>query len=251
VWIERDDFAEVPPKGFFRLFPGNKVRLKYGMVIECTGCEKDAEGASPRCWPRVVPDTKSGTPGADAVKVKGTITWVGAHDALPAEVRLYDRLFTETSPRPAAATSARRAEPAQPAVVQGWLEPSLAGWQPSTRLQFERHGYFVADRKTTARRAGVQPHHRAEGQVLDVDLAGRLQPRRGDEIRVLNGRADWPRIKLRWTLSAGDRTLKSGEDDLSDMAYLQTFSGLDRSLSLPYEGRMLERWFAERVAGAR
>ena len=88
-------------------------------------------------------------------------------------------------------------------------------------------------------------------EVLDVDLAGRLQPRRGDEIRVLNGRADWPRIKLRWTLSAGDRTLKSGEDDLADMAYLQTFGGLDRSLSLPYEGRMLERWFAERVAGVR
>lgn len=88
-------------------------------------------------------------------------------------------------------------------------------------------------------------------EVLDVDLAGRLQPRRGDEIRVLNGRADWPRIKLRWTLSAGDRTLKSGEDDLADMAYLQTFGGLDRSLSLPYEGRMLERWFAERVTGAR
>lgn len=88
-------------------------------------------------------------------------------------------------------------------------------------------------------------------EVLDVDLAGRLQPRRGDEIRVLNGRADWPRIKLRWTLGAGDRTLKSGEDDLADMAYLQTFGGLDRSLSLPYEGRMLERWFTERFGGSR
>lgn len=88
-------------------------------------------------------------------------------------------------------------------------------------------------------------------EVLDVDLAGRLQPRRGDEIRVLNGRADWPRIKLRWTLGAGDRTLKSGEDDLADMTYLQTFGGLDRSLSLPYEGRMLERWFTERIGGSR
>ena len=88
-------------------------------------------------------------------------------------------------------------------------------------------------------------------EVLDVDLAGRLQPRRGDEIRVLNGRADWPRIKLRWTLSAGDRTLKSGEDDLADMAYLPTFGGPDRSLSLPYEGRMPERWFAARIGGSR
>ena len=80
LFIERDDFAEVPPKGFFRLFPGNKVRLKYGMVVECTGCEKDASGRVTAVLATVVPDTKSGTPGADAVKVKGTITWVGAHE---------------------------------------------------------------------------------------------------------------------------------------------------------------------------
>src|SRR5437763_3131676 len=95
VWIERDDFAQEPPKGFFRLFPGNKVRLKYGYVVECTGCEKDASGQVVNVLAKVVPDTKSGTPGADAVKVKGTITWLGGHDALAAEVRLYDRLFTE------------------------------------------------------------------------------------------------------------------------------------------------------------
>ena len=105
VWIERDDFAEVPAKGFFRLFPprtgedgaqlaGNKVRLKYGMVVECTGCEKDADGRVTSVLASVIPDTKSGTPGADAVKVKGTITWVGQHDAVPATINLYDRLFT-------------------------------------------------------------------------------------------------------------------------------------------------------------
>ena len=76
VWIERDDFAEQPPKGFFRLFPGNKVRLKYGYVVECTGAQKDAAGNVTAVLATVVPDTKSGTAGADALKVKGVISWV-------------------------------------------------------------------------------------------------------------------------------------------------------------------------------
>ena len=157
LWIERDDFAEVPTKGFFRLFPpktlpdgsvvpGNKVRLKYGVVVECTGCEKDASGAVATVLARVVPDTKSGTPGADAVKVKGTITWVGAHEALPAELRLYDRLFTEEQPDAAGRDFLSVLNPDSKRVVQGWLEPSLADAKPDDKLQFERHGYFVADR---------------------------------------------------------------------------------------------------------
>ncbi len=146
VWIERDDFAEVPAKGFFRLFPGNKVRLKYGMVIECTGCEKDASGAVTAVLATVVPDTKSGTPGADAVKVKGTITWVGVHDALPAELRLYDRLFTEPQPDVGGRDFLSVLNPASKRVVTGYLEPSLAGAAPDDKFQFERHGYFVADR---------------------------------------------------------------------------------------------------------
>jgi len=76
VWIEREDFEEVPPKGYKRLFPGNKVRLKGGYVIECTGCTKDADGKVTEVQATVVPDTKSGTPGADSVKVKAAITWV-------------------------------------------------------------------------------------------------------------------------------------------------------------------------------
>lgn len=147
VWIERDDFAEVPPKGFFRLFPGNKVRLKYGVVVECTGCEKDAGGQVTAVLATVVPDTRSGTPGADAVKVKGTITWVGAHDAVPATVVLYDRLFTEPQPDAGGRDFKEALNPASKRVVQAWLEPSLARVEPETRLQFERHGYFVADRK--------------------------------------------------------------------------------------------------------
>ncbi|WP_164963238.1 glutamine--tRNA ligase/YqeY domain fusion protein [Rubrivivax sp. JA1026] len=146
VWIEREDFAETPPKGFFRLFPGNKVRLKYGVVVECTGCEKDADGQVTAVLAKVVPDTKSGTPGADAIKVKGTITWVGRHDAVAATVNLYDRLFTEAQPDAAGRDFREVLNPDSKRVVQAWLEPSLASVAAETRLQFERHGYFVADR---------------------------------------------------------------------------------------------------------
>ncbi|MDP9044378.1 MAG: glutamine--tRNA ligase/YqeY domain fusion protein [Pseudomonadota bacterium] len=157
VWIERDDFAEVPPKGFFRLFPGQKVRLKYGMVVECTGCEKDASGAITAVTATVVPDTKSGTPGADAIKVKGTITWLGIHDALRAELRLYDRLFTEAQPDAGGKDFKAALNPTSKQVVQGYIEASLAQAQPDDKFQFERHGYFVADRVD----------HRADRPVLN------------------------------------------------------------------------------------
>lgn len=147
VWIERDDFAEVPPKGFFRLFPGNKVRLKYGYVIECTGFEKSDTGEVTAVLATVVPDTKSGTPGADAVKVKGVITWVGVHDAIEAEMRLYDRLFTDANPDAGGQDFMAVLNPNSKKVVTGYLEPSLANAKPDDKFQFERHGYFVADRK--------------------------------------------------------------------------------------------------------
>jgi glutaminyl-tRNA synthetase len=150
VWIERDDFAEAPPKGFFRLFPGNRVRLKYGVIVECTGCEKDAAGQVTAVLATVLPDTKSGTPGADAVKVKGTITWVGAADAVSAEVRLYDRLFTEAQPDAGGRDFLSVLNPQSKRVVTGYVEPSLARAAPDAKVQIERHGYFVADAKAHA-----------------------------------------------------------------------------------------------------
>jgi glutaminyl-tRNA synthetase len=146
VWIERDDFAEVPAKGFFRLFPGNKVRLKYGMVVECTGCEKNAQGEVTAVLATVVPDTKSGTPGADAVKVKGTITWVSVHDGLPASFRLFDRLFSEAQPDAGGRDPQSVLNPNSLREAAGFVEPSLAGAAAEQRWQFERHGYFVSDR---------------------------------------------------------------------------------------------------------
>ncbi len=161
VWIERDDFAEQPAKGFFRLFPGNKVRLKYGYVIECSGCETDAEGQVTAVLATVVPDTKSGTPGADAVKVKGTITWVGVHEAVPAELRLYDRLFTEAQPDAGGRDFLTVLNPASKRVVSGYVEPSLAAVAADAKLQIERHGYFVADAKS--HRAGRPVFNRIAG----------------------------------------------------------------------------------------
>ena len=146
VWIERSDFEETPPKGFFRLFPGNRVRLKYGHVVECTGCSKDPDGSVTQVHARVLPDTKSGTPGSDAVKVKGVITWVAVADGLPAEVRLYDRLFTEPQPDAGGRDFLASLNPLSLRVTQAMLEPTLATARADDKFQFERHGYFVADR---------------------------------------------------------------------------------------------------------
>ena len=94
----------------------------------------------------LVPDTKSGTPGSDAVKVKGVITWVAVADGLPAEVRLYDRLFTEPQPDAGGKDFLASLNPSSLHVVRAVLEPTLANAQPEDKFQFERHGYFVADR---------------------------------------------------------------------------------------------------------
>ena len=147
VWIERTDYEETPPKGFFRLFPGNKVRLKYGYVIECLGATKDETGRASVVRANLIKDTKSGTPGADSVKVKGVITWVGVADGQPAEVRLYDRLFTEEQPDAGGRDFLTVLNPNSLTTVQAIVEPSLAKAAPEDRFQFERHGFFVADRR--------------------------------------------------------------------------------------------------------
>ncbi len=146
VWIERDDFAEVPPKGYKRLYPGNKVRLKGGYVIECTGCTKDANGLITEVLATVIPDTKSGTPGSATVKASAAITWVGVNDGLQAEVRLYDRLFTDAQPDAGGKDFLAALNPDSLKVVTAYVEPSLANVPAVAHFQFERHGYFVTDR---------------------------------------------------------------------------------------------------------
>ncbi|MCT9070886.1 glutamine--tRNA ligase/YqeY domain fusion protein [Cupriavidus gilardii] len=146
LWIEREDFSENPPKGYFRLFPGNKVRLRYGYVIECTGVDKDADGNVVAVHANYLPDTKSGTPGADSVKVKGNIHWVSAQHALQAEVRLYDRLFNDPHPDAGGKNFLDALNADSKRVVTAYLEPGLREARAEDRFQFERHGYFVADR---------------------------------------------------------------------------------------------------------
>jgi glutaminyl-tRNA synthetase len=148
LWIEHDDFAEVPPPKFHRLKPGGEVRLRYGYIIKCEQVVKDDAGQVTEVHCTYDPDTRSGLPGADR-KVKGTIHWVSAAHAGTAQVRLYDRLFTV--PRPDAHADGREyhefLNPASLEVLTDCrIEQSLLTTAPGSTCQFERLGYFVADR---------------------------------------------------------------------------------------------------------
>jgi len=146
VWVEREDYEDVPPKGYKRLFPGNKVRLKGGYVIECTGARRDASGTITEVLATLIPDTKSGTPGSNSVKASAAITWVGVADGVQAEVRMYDRLFLDPQPDAGGKDFLENLNPDSLKVVTAYVEPSLAAAQPDQKFQFERFGYFVADR---------------------------------------------------------------------------------------------------------
>ena len=146
LWIEREDYQETPPKGYFRLFPGNQVRLRYGFVVKCKGAERDAAGNVRAVHCDYFPDSKSGTPGSDSYKVKGNIHWVCAKNAYRAEVRLYDRLFKVPHPGAGERSFLDDLNPESRNIITAYLEPSLREAKPEDRFQFERHGYFVADR---------------------------------------------------------------------------------------------------------
>ncbi|MBL0353041.1 MAG: glutamine--tRNA ligase/YqeY domain fusion protein [Dechloromonas sp.] len=153
LWIEGEDFMEVPSKGFRRLYPGNMVRLRYGYVVECTGCDKDANGKTVAVHCNYLPETKSGTLGADSVKVKGNLHWVSVAHACPAEVRLFDRLFSVPAPGARREGDAPELErdflddlnPESRQTITAQLEPCMRDTRPDERFQFERHGYFVVD----------------------------------------------------------------------------------------------------------
>jgi glutaminyl-tRNA synthetase len=146
LWIEREDFMEVPSKGYFRLFPGNTVRLRYGFVIKCLGSDKDAAGNVIAVHCEYMPDSKSGTPGSDNYKVKGNIHWLSARHAYEAEIRLYDRLFAVPNPGAGGRDFLDDINPHAKRVIRAPLEPAVQNAAAEERFQFERHGYFVADR---------------------------------------------------------------------------------------------------------
>ena len=147
LFIERADFMEDPPKKFFRLGPGREVRLRYAYFITCQSVEKDAEGNITRLICTYDPETRGGQ-APDGRKVKGTMHWVSAEHAVDAEVRLYDRLFTESEPE-AAGDFLECLNPDSLKVVTGKLEPSLADLPLGESVQFERLGYFTPDAKDT------------------------------------------------------------------------------------------------------
>jgi glutaminyl-tRNA synthetase len=146
IWIEADDFSENPPEGFHRLKPGGEVRLRYSYVMRCDEVVKDAAGNVTALRCSIDPDTLGKNPVGR--KVKGVIHWVSCEHALPAEIRLYDRLFTVAEPdadKEKSFLDFLNSESLE--VVQGWVEPSVKDAAPETRYQFERLGYFCADRR--------------------------------------------------------------------------------------------------------
>ena len=150
LWIERDDYMDQPSKGYHRLYPGNMVRLRHAYVIKCLGAEHDAQGRVTAVHCEYLPDSRSGTEGADRYKVKGNLHWVAVGHAVAAEVRLYDRLFARAHPGAKEDGEERDyladLNPDSKRVITAYLEPALRAAQAEEHFQFERHGYFVADR---------------------------------------------------------------------------------------------------------
>ena len=156
VWIEREDFAEVPPKGFKRLVPGGEVRLRGVGIVRCDEVIKDASGNVSELRCTLDPGSRHGMQGANR-KIKGTIHWVSAKHAVEAEVRLYDRLFNVPDPEDDSdgKTWLDHLSPHSRRSVRGYLEPSLRDAEPEQHFQFERIGYFVTDRHDHSRERPV------------------------------------------------------------------------------------------------
>ena len=147
LWIEREDFEEIPPPGFKRLTVGGDVRLRGAGILRCDETVKDADGRIVELHCTLDPESRPGMEGANR-KVKGTIHWVGATHAVPAQIRLYDRLFTVPNPDTDddGRTYRDYLNPDSRKVVTGYVEPAAADCAPEQGFQFERLGYFVADR---------------------------------------------------------------------------------------------------------
>ena len=165
LYIDRKDFEEEPPKGFKRLIPGGEVRLRHAYVIKCDEVIKDENGEVVELKCSIDPETLGKNP--EGRKVKGVIHWVSATKGVPAEVRIYDRLFMESDPEVGDDFLANL-NPESLKVVQAVIEPALAQAQPEDRFQFEREGYFVAD----------QYDHSSEKPVFNriLDLKDSFKP---------------------------------------------------------------------------
>jgi glutaminyl-tRNA synthetase len=157
LWIEADDFMENAPADYFRLAlgkdgedgrqAGNPVRLRYAYVIRATSVEKDAAGSITAVHAEYLPETKSGSPGQNSVKTKTAIHWLPVAASIPAEVRVFERLFADPHPDAGEGNFLDLLNPNSKQVLKAVVEPSLANAKPDDKFQFERNGYFVADLK--------------------------------------------------------------------------------------------------------
>ena len=148
ILIERDDFMENPPKKYFRLSPGNKVRLKSAYIIQCDEVVKDGDGKVLELRCSYIPESRSGSD-TSGIKVQGTLHWVNAADAIEVEVREYDRLFRVEDPTDEEGDFKEYLNPDSLKVVKGFAEPSLKEIKPTDRFQFLRKGYYTLDRDST------------------------------------------------------------------------------------------------------
>ena len=163
VYLERDDFKEDPPspKKWFRLGPDREVRLKYAYIIKCVDYEKDADGNITKLLCEYDPQTRSGQD-TSGKKVKGTLSWVSAAQAIPAELRLYDRLFQTENMNLVEDDFTNHLNPDSLKVIEGaLLEPSLATAEAGDQFQFERQGYFIADAEST-------PNHKVFNRTVTL-----------------------------------------------------------------------------------
>ena len=150
LWIEQDDFMEDAPKKYFRLTPGSEVRLKSAYIVKCTGCKKDEEGNVVEVYCEYDPESKSGMPGSDR-KVKGTLHWLSCAHCVPAEVRLYDRLFSVENPSIDERDFRELLNPDSLKVLTNcYVEKFAATMKPLDYLQFQRTGYFTMDQDSTS-----------------------------------------------------------------------------------------------------
>lgn len=154
LYIEREDFMEEPPRKYFRMFPGNEVRLMNAYFVTCTGCEKDEAGNVTTVHCTYDPASRGGN-SPDGRKVKGTIHWVAARSAIPAQIRLYENLIDEQKADEQGSIYDENGElylnPDSLTVRQGYLEPAFAGAQAYQRFQFVRQGFFCVDPKDSTR----------------------------------------------------------------------------------------------------
>jgi glutaminyl-tRNA synthetase len=149
LYIEQDDFRESPPPKYHRLYPGNEVRLRYAYLVRCTHAIKNANGEVVEVHATYDPATRGGD-APDGRKVKSTLHWISAAHAVPAEIRVYDRLFTKEDPEEGEAGFLACLNPNSLMVLTGLAEPHLAKVAIGDRFQFERQGYFAVDPDSAA-----------------------------------------------------------------------------------------------------